>query len=687
MGGPISPPVEQGPRGDALPAYLSNGLIGLRLREDPLRAGMCIVNGFVGEHHERLVEGAVAAPFPLGLDVALDGLWASDQPGSVEPLDQALDMATGELTTRARIRIGERTALVETVAFASRTRPTVVCDRVAVTPDQAGPLMIRLRVAVSGLRGRSLERRLDTPGEPEPVCDGSLLWESQGGLGRCGLAMASTGPAGADRTQEPWDDLGPLSTTYALDARSGRAVVATRMVSLIPDLVHRQPQRQAVRLILDAAEDGFDAVRAADRQGWAELWKGRIRLIGAGDRWQAIADAAFFYLNASVHAASPASTSIYGLATWRDYHYYFGHVMWDVDAFATQPLSLIQPGAARALLDFRSRTIDAARMNARMQGRAGLQFPWEAGPRFGEEAAPGGAGAAAREIHVGLHVARGFALWADAAGDRRFLMEEAWPVLSGVADWVCDRVERGPDGFHFRRLGGQAENPGFIDDDALTVMAAGVVLERAVEAAAQLDRPADPLWAEVAAGLHPPVRADGVIASHAGYRKDEPKGATPSPLMGLFPYWAEVDPETARKTLDFYLAQWPDYVGSPMLAALYGAWAAWTGDRALSLKLFEEGYAAYLHPRFSQTLEYRLGRFGDVASGPFFANIGGFVTALLFGLPGLRVSSADPSDWPRRPVVLPEGWEAIECDRLWIRGRPHRLVARHGADRAELTPI
>jgi hypothetical protein len=65
--------------------------------------------------------------------------------------------------------------------------------------------------------------------------------------------------------------------------------------------------------------------------------------------------------------------------------------------------------------------------------------------------------------------------------------------------------------------------------------------------------------------------------------------------------------------------------------------------------------------------------------------MGGFVTGLMFGLPGVRVTDADPSTWPARPVVLPQGWEAIECDRLWIRGRPARLVARHGADRAELT--
>ena len=69
------------------------------------------------------------------------------------------------------------------------------------------------------------------------------------------------------------------------------------------------------------------------RAAWAELWKGRIRLHGADARWQALADAALFYLFSSTHVASPASTSIFGLATWHDYHYYYGHVMWDIETF------------------------------------------------------------------------------------------------------------------------------------------------------------------------------------------------------------------------------------------------------------------------------------------------------------------------------------------------------------------
>ena len=40
-----------------------------------------------------------------------------------------------------------------------------------------------------------------------------------------------------------------------------------------------------------------------------------------------------------------------------------------------------------------------------------------------------------------------------------------------------------------------------------------------------------------------------------------------------------------------------------MLSALYGVWAAYTGDRALSAELMEDG--RFCVGRFMQTLEYR----------------------------------------------------------------------------------
>jgi protein-glucosylgalactosylhydroxylysine glucosidase len=52
--------------------------------------------------------------------------------------------------------------------------------------------------------------------------------------------------------------------------------------------------------------------------------------------------------------------------------------------------------------------------------------------------------------------------------------------------------------------------------------------------------------------------------------------------------------------------------------------------------------------------------------------------SLLFGLPGIQPDSGDVQGWSARRVTLPEGWKTIEVDRLWIRGKPVKLTARHG---------
>src|SRR6185503_2087862 len=119
-----------------------------------------------------------------------------------------------------------------------------------------------------------------------------------------------------------------------------------------------------------------------------------------------------------------------------------------------------------------------------------------------------------------------------------------------------------------------------------------VVLNFTLEAAAILQRPEGAQWREVANRLKLPLR-DGVLVSHDGFRRNEEKGATPSPLMGIFPL-ETLDPEVARSTLDFYLPCADDYIGSPMLSAFYGVWAARRGKRKLALKLLEEGYSRFI---------------------------------------------------------------------------------------------
>ena len=293
----------------------------------------------------------------------------------------------------------------------------------------------------------------------------------------------------------------------------------------------------------------------------------------------------------------------------------------------------------------------------------------------------------ARKRHDLAHqLGAAFALHADVTGDREFLRTQAWPVLAGVSEWITTRVTRTHEGYAIKASMGIAERESPVDNAAFTNMGAVVVLREALRVAADLGLPADPLWEKIADGMALPMRGKAVI-SHDAYRVDEEKGATPDPLMGLFPFGYRLDPAEERATLELYLGMAQDYIGSPMLSALYGAWAARLGDRRLALKLLDEGYGQFCTGRFLQTLEYRADRFPEQPqAGPFFANIGGFLTGLLFGFAGLRPGAGAPDTWIEREVVLPEGWTSIQIDRLWICGQATRLVARQG-EMARLEPL
>ena len=679
MSGPLSPAAVRGSGVKELPAYLSNGVVGLRVRPNPLAAGMALLCGYSGLHPEKKIEAAAVAPYPLAGNIALNGVWLSDEPHRLTVIDQAYDFSNGELTSRIRFAVQGVTADITVLTFCCRHQPTLVAQEIAVQTDGPCDLKLQALMEVSAIHGRLHAKTLETPGGGDDF-DGSLLWQSEGDLSRCGLGMVTQllGDADAKKEKPGGGDLSPVITQYGLKARAGRNYRLRQIVSLVPSAIHGQPDRHAERLAAFGAHQGFEALRAANRAEWQELWKGRILLHGAERRWQQLADAAFFYMNASVHAGSPASTSMFGLATWHDYHYYYGHVMWDIETFSAPPLMLLQPEAALSLLEYRLRGLNAARRNAQAVGRRGLQFPWESAPTSSEEAAPSPGTAAWHEDHVSLDVALAFAQYAHISGDGNFLRDKAWPVLSGVADWIVSRAHRGRMGWEIRRSMGIAERKQESDNEAFTMLSARAVLEQALQAATRLGRPEGTQWRQVAGRLKLPLR-DGVLVSHDDYRQNEEKGATPSPLMGLFPLEC-LDEKLGRATLDFYLPKADDYIGSPMLSSLYGVWAARRGRRRLALKLLDEGYGQFVTGRFLQTLEYRPDRFPEQPqAGPFFANMGGFLMSLLLGFPRLKIAPGDPLVWPRGNVVLPQGWQAIESDRLWMAGRRMRLRARQGS--------
>lgn len=692
MGTPISPapvgPDYCAPDGDLLPAYLSNGVVGLRVTGVPWRDGMAVLNGVAGVDPLVEVESVPTVPFPLAGDLSLDHQWMSNSPHRLRPQEQRYDFATGELHSSFSFAVDGTTAHVELVTFCSRSQPAVVAQQALVTVDRDCTVELRATVDPGDVPGRMTHRRTGLPGSDEPLVDGSFRWHPVGDIGSAGFAWYSS-IDGADGVQRSVgrESQGPARTTYAFDARAGRRYRLVQLTALVPDTAHSQPDRQAARLAVAANQAGFDRLREDNAREWEELWRGRPVLVGAEERWQASADAAHFYLHTSAHRSSQASTYIFGLAQWHDYHYYYGHVMWDIEAFAVPALQLTQPEAARTLLDYRWRSLPAARLNARANGYAGAQFPWESSARYGEEAAPADAFGALYEQHVSMGVAHAFLQHAHATGDTGFLRDRAWPVLSEVAAWIAGRAEPSERGYELRSVMGIAERERPSDNVAFVAMAADVALRDAIEAAALLGKEPDPQWQRVRDGLVLVTDGHGVVLDHDGYRPDEEKGSTPATMCGLFPLGYELAADSWEATARFYLGMADDYVGQPMLSALYGAWAARLGDRDLSARLFDEGFASFVSPRFHNVHEYRPDKFPDkTVAGPFTANLAGFLVSCLYGLTGIEIGH-DADQWCRRPVRMPSSWDAIEVERLWVKGRPMSLQAGHGDDKARLTPL
>ncbi|HZR42786.1 MAG TPA: hypothetical protein VFB12_21890 [Ktedonobacteraceae bacterium] len=708
---PISPAPVTKYQPNLLPAHLSNGMIGLRVRQIPFHAGVAIVNGCAGVDPTTRTASTPYAPYPLSGDIRLEEVWLSEALQQIIYEEQRYDFACGELHTRFRFTVNGMTAHINVLTFCSRSLPTTVLQQTQIRVDQPCHLTILATVNPNGSPGKWLARNSRLPGSKNSIAagsfwtmpllgnaegssesntsfvDGSLLWEFLGELSTCGVAYATElhGADQAERSIAEWGEQLPLSTTYTFQAEPGCSYTFNQMVSMVPSCYHHEPDWQATRLIYFAKERGFDAIRQENHAAWEELWKGRLLLTGAHERWQCMADAAFFYLHSSIHHSSASSTSPFGLAMWPNYNYYYGHIMWDQETFVIPPLFLTAPDAALSMLTYRSERLAAARSNAKMYGYRGAQFPWSSAPSSGEEATPLQSTSSLLEIHVTLDVAHAFAQYAHATGDEDFLQQQAWPVLQGVAEWIVSRASRTERGYEIKHVVGIAETSQPVNNNAFTNIAARVVLHDAAALARRLGRIVAEKWEEIANSLVIPIDPQThVILNYDGYTPKAKEGSTPEALAGFFPYPYRPGEQIEQATLAFYLPLAEQYAGAPMLSALLGVYAAWSGDRELSTHFFEKGYADFQFQPFNNTSE--IPHFTPVgqAVGPFITNLAGFLMSCLYGLTRLRLGPGEPQSWCEGPIILPAGWESIQVERIWVRGRPARLVANHGDKQAQI---
>lgn len=66
----------------------------------------------------------------------------------------------------------------------------------------------------------------------------------------------------------------------------------------------------------------------------------------------------------------------------------------------------------------------------------------------------------------------------------------------------------------------------------------------------------------------------------------------------------------------------------------------------------------------------------------FLTGRGSLMAGLLLGLTRLDIWQEEFGDWFKGPIVMPEGWDGIVLEKVYLKGRPARVKAMHGDDSA-----
>lgn len=267
MPDPISPAPVHDYLPQYLPAYIANGVLGLRCPRIPFLGGVAMVNGFAGLDVRDGLEGFARAPFPLGADITLDGVRLSQATQRVSFREQRYDFSRAELTTVLEYRIGDATARIEVLQLCSHQLPTIALQEIRITVDRAADLVVSVGLDPTGVDGRAeyLERPSGkiSPDGPE----GLLVWHSHGDVSTCGLAFRSEllGAADAVESRTQADERGMIATQRAFRARAGRPYRVRQMSSLVPNLAHPHPADHAARLLSLAMDKGWERMRDDQR--------------------------------------------------------------------------------------------------------------------------------------------------------------------------------------------------------------------------------------------------------------------------------------------------------------------------------------------------------------------------------------------------------------------------------------
>ncbi|KAM9854097.1 protein-glucosylgalactosylhydroxylysine glucosidase [Aulostomus maculatus] len=397
---------------------------------------------------------------------------------------------------------------------------------------------------------------------------------------------------------------------------------------------------------LEGAEASFDEglnliatgnLRLSHEQAWRELWlQSKVEVTGSDSLCKALIGCIFYLLSAfpSIHDTSSSfgGVSPGGLSNGGDGQDYWGHVFWDQDIWMYPGIALFYPKLARAVLEYRVRTMDGAKDNAQRQGYKGLKFPWESAVS-GREVCPEDL-YGQQEIHINGDVILAFQHYLYLTEDvSMFTDGQGSQVIWGVADYWVSRVTWSPEDQRYHLLGVMPPDEYYynVNNSVYTNTVAKLSLQFAVELADLLKHPAPKEWQEVAEHIKIPFDQESQYhPEYDGYIKGHPVKQADTVMLG-YPLGLQMSPKIRRNDLEAYKPV-TDPEGPAMTWGMFAIGWLELGEAEKAKDLLEKCFKNIQGP-------FQVWSESSDGSGAvnFLTGMGGFLQAVVFGYTGFRV--------------------------------------------------
>jgi len=663
------------------PTCLSNGLIGIRPRPNPLEISQTVVAGHTWDHPTLAIESYAPAPYPLAADIKIDGDSYWDQNVSLKIHKQSLHMSNGELLTEMSCKnVNGKVLEVTVLQFASRSVPSLLCQEIVLKPEQDMKIEYIAKIDYSRMRMENVHAYKDIPIPLTVYMDeapGGNVDIVAGFKNKFKLGVAIVVDGGAElKVNADFD--GHLAKKYEIDAKSGSTYTIKIIASMVAEIYHPAPDLQAVRMVKWGEVLGFDKLRNDNQKAWDELWKSRVKVYGDPLAQKGL-DVAFFYLMSVVHTSKKTGIAPYGLS---QYENYFGHVFWDMDNWMFLPVLLTSPDIARSLLECRVDGLEKAKRTAALYGYKGAHYPWEGSQTDGSETTPTSANTGWVQHHVTPDIVIPFWEYYMATGDEIFLKEKTWPVLKEIAYWIESRGVFTERGFEFQNIMGPDESLENTNNNAYMNIVTKMAMDAAIKCAEIMGYTPPHNWRRIHEQIIIPTDNEkNIILPYENPPDRFSNDYSLGMVHFLFLHQPPLDAQRIKNTYFFEeearLKRNTDDPSNPggkgavgFVCPAYAAMAAFFGEKDKAATLFNACWKPYAIEPFSIGKEYQKHTWGS-----FYTSYGSLLMAGMLGFTGLRITE---NDWRQYPASLPRGWEKIEIDRIWIKGIPKKVIAVDG---------